>query len=155
MAGPLWVLAIAATVIGGYFTLHHLEPEFTTPGWLTPTAVGMGLAGIGAAYLTYQTRTISADTLATVFAPIRIAAVNKFWLDDLFVGIYRHVLLTFARAIGWLDRYIVDGVLNVISAWTLDGGDALRRIQTGKVQDYVLALGIGLLALVLWMRGTL
>ena len=28
-------------------------------------------------------------------------------------------LLAFSRVIGWLDRYIVDGVLNVVSAWTL------------------------------------
>ncbi len=155
MAMPLWVLGIAAMAIGIYFTVNHLEPEFTSPGWLTPVAVGMGFAGIGAAYLTYQTRTISADMLATVFGPIRVAAEHKFWLDDLYLAIYRHVLLTFARAIGWFDRYIVDGVLNVISAWTLDGGDALRRIQTGRVGDYIFALAAGLLVLMLWMRGTL
>lgn len=156
MAGPLWILAIAAIVIGVYSTFfHHAEPEFASPGWLTPVAVAMGLAGIVGAYLTYQTRTISADTLASVFAPIRVAAVNKFWLDDLYLFIYRHILLAFARLIGWTDRYIVDGVLNVISAWTLDGGDALRRIQTGRVGDYIFAVAAGLLVLMLWMRGTL
>lgn len=155
MSLPLWVLALAAMAIGIYFATHHLEPEFTSPGWLTPVAVTMGLAGIGGAYLTYQTRAISADMLATVFTPIRIAAVNKFWLDDLYLAIYRHVLLTFARVVGWTDRYIVDGVLNVISAWTLDGGDALRRIQTGRVGDYIFAVAAGLLVLMLWMRGTL
>ena len=156
MSGPLWVLAIAAVAIGIYSTfLHHAEPEFVSPGWLTPVAVAMGLAGIGGAYLTYQTRAISADTLASVFAPIRIAAVNKFWLDDLYLAIYRNVLLTLARVVGWTDRYLVDGVLNVISAWTLDGGDALRRIQTGRVGDYIFAVAAGLLVLMLWMRGTL
>ena len=156
MSLPLWVLAIAALAIGIYSTFfHHAAPEFTSPGWLTPAAVGIGLSGIGAAFLTYQTRTISADMLATVFGPIRVAAVNKFWLDDLYLAIYRHVLLTLAKAVGWLDRYIVDGVLNVISAWTLDGGDALRRIQTGRVGDYIFAVAAGLLVLILWMRGTL
>jgi len=154
MSLPLWVLVLAAMAIGLYFTVNHPAPEFTAPGWLTPVAVGMGLAGIGGAYLTYQTRAISADTLATVFTPIRIAAEQKFWLDDLYLAIYRHVLLTFARLIGWLDRYIVDGVLNVISAWTLDGGDALRRIQTGRVGDYIFAVAAGLLVLILWMGGT-
>ena len=156
MSGPLWILAVAAMGIGIYSTfIHHAEAEFVSPGWLTPLAVAMGLAGIGAAYLTYQTRTISADTLASVFGPIRVAAVNKFWLDDLYLMLYRRVLLTLASAIGWLDRYIVDGVLNVISAWALDGGDALRRMQTGRVGDYIFALAAGLLVLMLWMRGTL
>jgi len=156
MSLPLWILGLAAMAIGVYSTFfHHAAPEFTSPGWLTPVAVALGLAGIGGAYLTYQTHTISADTLASVFAPIRVAVVNKFWLDDLYLFIYRHILLAFARLIGWTDRYIVDGVLNVISAWTLDGGDALRRIQTGRVGDYIFAVAAGLLVLMLWMRGTL
>ncbi len=44
-------------------------------------------------------------------------------------------------------------MLNVISAWTLEGGDALRRIQTGRVGDYIFALAAGLVFLMLWMGG--
>ena len=69
----------------------------------------------------------------------------------MYLALYRHVLLALSALVGWTDRYLVDGVLNVVSAWTLDGGDRLRRIQTGKVQDYVFALGFGLLALAVWM----
>jgi NADH-quinone oxidoreductase subunit L len=151
MTLPLWILAIIAMAIGLYFTLHAPHAEFEAPGWLTPAAIGVALAGIAMAWLTYERRAISADTLAAVFSPIRRAAIAKFWLDDLYVGDYRHVLLTFSRLVGWLDRYLVDGVLNVVSAWTLDGGDGLRRIQTGKVQDYVFAVGFGLLALMAWI----
>ena len=111
----------------------------------------MALSGILLAWLTYQRRAISADALAGFFGPIRRAAIAKFWLDDIYAGIYRHVLLALSRAVGWVDRYLVDGVLNVVSAWTLDGGDGLRRMQTGKVQDYVFAVGIGLLALMVWI----
>ena len=31
-------------------------------------------------------------------------------------------ILAVARVVGWVDRYIVDGVLNVLSAWTLTAG---------------------------------
>ena len=151
MTLPLWILALIAMAIGIYFTQHAPHDEFDAPGWLTPAAIGVAIAGIAMAWLTYERRAISSDTLATVFSPIRRAAIAKFWLDDLYVGIYRHVLLTFSRLVGWLDRYLVDGVLNVVSAWTLDGGDGLRRIQTGKVQDYVFAVGFGLLALMAWI----
>ena len=154
MAGPLWVLALSALAIGGYFTLHHAEAEFTAPGWLTPAAITVALSGIVMAWLTYQRRAISADSLASAFGPIRRAALAKFWIDDLYVAIYRRVLLALARVVGWTDRYIVDGVLNVISAWTLNGGEALRRIQTGRVGDYIFALAAGLVVLMLWMGGT-
>ena len=153
MGGPLWVLALSALAIGGYFTLHHPESEVALPGWLTPVAITVALSGILMAWLTYQRETISADSLANAFGPIRKAALAKFWIDDIFEGIYRGVLLGLARIIGWTDRYIVDGVLNVISAWTLDGGDVLRRIQTGRVGDYIFALAAGLVTLMLWMGG--
>jgi NADH-quinone oxidoreductase subunit L len=151
MTGPLWVLAAIAVAIGLYFTARPPHAEFHAPGWLTPAAIGVALSGILLAWLTYQRRAISADTLASVFSPIRRAALAGFWLDAIYVAIYRYVLLGFARFVGWIDRYLVDGVLNVVSAWTLDGGDGLRRIQTGKVQDYVFAVGFGLLALIAWI----
>jgi NADH-quinone oxidoreductase subunit L len=154
MTGSMWVLALIAMAIGVYTLLHAPHEAFEPPGWLTPAAVAVALAGIGLAWLTYQQRTISAETLASAFAPIRTAALRKFWLDDIFVAIYRSVLLVFARAIGWTDRYLVDGVLNAVSAWTLEAGDGLRRMQTGKVQDYVWAVGLGLLALLAWIGVT-
>ena len=151
MTGPLWILATIAMAIGIYFTVHAPEAEFHAPGWLTPSAVIVALSGILLAWLTYERRAISADTLAAAFGPIRRAALAKFWLDDIYVAIYRSVLLAFSRVVGWVDRYLVDGVLNVVSAWTLEGGDGLRRMQTGKVQDYVFAVGFGLLALMAWI----
>jgi NADH-quinone oxidoreductase subunit L len=151
MNGPLWVLALLALGIGVYFTVHPPHGPFEAPGWLTPAAVSVALAGILLAWLVYQRRAIAADSLASAFAPIRIAALRKFWLDDVYEAIYRGVLLVFSRLVGWTDRYLVDGVLNVVSAWTLDAGDRLRRIQTGKVQDYVWAVGLGLLALMAWI----
>jgi len=151
MTGPLWILAIIAMIIGVSFLVTPPHAEFESPGWLTPAAVVVALSGILLAWLTYQRRTISADALARAFAPIRRAALARFWLDDLYLALYRSVLLVFSRAVGWTDRYLVDGVLNVISAWTLDGGDRLRRMQTGKVQDYVWAVGFGLLVLMAWI----
>jgi NADH-quinone oxidoreductase subunit L len=151
MTGPLWLLAIIAMGIGLYFTLHAPHAEFEAPRWLTPSAITVALSGILLAWLTYERRAISADTLAAAFGPIRRAALAKFWLDDIYVALYRSVLLAFSRLVGWVDRYLVDGLLNVVSAWTLEGGDGLRRMQTGKVQDYVFAVGFGLLALMAWI----
>jgi NADH-quinone oxidoreductase subunit L len=155
---PLWVLALLTMAVGvwttlGLGTLVAAEgAEHAAPGWLTPSAVGAGLAGIALAWLTYQTRTINAERLAAAFGPIRAAALRKFWLDDLFEGLYLVVLLGFARIVGWIDRYVVDGILNVVSDWTVQAGDELRGIQTGKPQDYVYGVAAGVLVLVLLMR---
>ena len=152
MTGPLWVLAVMAVGIGVFFTLRHPEPEFVNPGWLQPLAVGAAGGGILLAWLTYQRRAISASTLAAAFGPIRAAALARFWLDDLFEALYRGFILAFSWAVGWVDRYLVDGVVNVLSAWTLTWGDRLRRIQSGRPQDYVYGVALGLLALIVWSQ---
>jgi hypothetical protein len=46
----------------------------------------------------------------------------------------------------------VDGVLNVLSAWTLRAGDLLRRIQSGQPQDYVYGVAFGALLLFVWVQ---
>jgi NADH:ubiquinone oxidoreductase subunit 5 (subunit L)/multisubunit Na+/H+ antiporter MnhA subunit len=83
---------------------------------------------------------------------IGAAARRRYGLDALYAGLYRAVLLGFSRVIGWLDRYVVDGVLNVVSAWTLRGGDMVRRVQTGLAQDYVYGVALGILLLLIWAQ---
>jgi NADH-quinone oxidoreductase subunit L len=155
MTLPLWILAALALFVGIYFTFHHVDAEFTAPAWLTPAAVGVAVGGMLLAWLTYQRRAINEDSLARAFAPIRYAAHRGFWVDDAFLFVYRQGVLMFARLIGWTDRYIVDGVVNVVSAWTVMGGGALRRIQTGRVQDYVFGLAFGVLVVLWWLGGKL
>jgi NADH-quinone oxidoreductase subunit L len=152
MALPLWILAALALVIGIWFAVSHPEAGFAAPGWLTPLAVGVAVAGIAFAWLVYGLRALSADRLFERFAWIGEAAVERFWLDDLFALVYRRIILGVSRSIGWVDRYIVDGILNVLSAWTLTAGDRLRRIQTGQAQDYVYGIALGVLLLMVWMR---
>jgi NADH-quinone oxidoreductase subunit L len=152
MALPLWILAILSMVVGIYFTLVHGEPEFTSPGWLMPAAVGVAVAGILLAWMTYQRRAIEPAALASAFGPIRRAALARFWIDDFFEGVLAAALLALSRIVGWVDRYLVDGILNALSAWTLTAGDDLRGIQTGRAQDYVYGVAVGLLVLLIWVR---
>jgi NADH-quinone oxidoreductase subunit L len=149
---PLWLLALLSVAIGLYFTFVHPEPEFTSPGWLMPLAVGSAVAGIGLAWATYQRRVIDASRLAAAFGPIYRGALNRFWIDDVFERAYLLAILGFSRLIGWIDRYLVDGVLNVLSAWTVEAGDDMRTMQSGRVQDYVYGVAVGLLVILLWVQ---
>jgi NADH:ubiquinone oxidoreductase subunit 5 (subunit L)/multisubunit Na+/H+ antiporter MnhA subunit len=69
--------------------------------------------------------------------------------------ILTETLLALARLVGWIDRYVVDGLVNVASALTLRAGAELRRLQTGRAQDYLYGVTAGLLlVLVLWRLWT-
>jgi NADH-quinone oxidoreductase subunit L len=153
MTVPLWILAALAMVIGiGLPRVWNVEPELAPPVWLTGAAVAVAVAGIALAWLVYGRRLISAAWLSRRFAVIGEAAEERFWLDDAFALVYRQGILGLSRIVGWVDRYIVDGTLNVLSAWTLTLGDRLRRIQTGQAQDYIYGVALGVLLLMVWMR---
>jgi NADH-quinone oxidoreductase subunit L len=152
MGVPLWLLAALSMAIGIGFAVTHPEAEFVAPGWITPLAIVLALGGIALAWLTYHRRAIDADRLAAAFSLIGDAARNRFWLDDAFLGIYRWAFLGVSRLVGWIDRYVVDGIVNVLSAWTLTAGDRLRRMQSGQPQDYVYAVALGVLLLIVWFQ---
>jgi NADH-quinone oxidoreductase subunit L len=163
MQGPLWVLAvlaIAATALGGH-ALGQTFPEFLGgiagrtlphgPGWLMPLSVALALAGIGLAWLLYQRETVSVAIFVHALGPWPWAAERGYGLDALYGRLYAGGLLAFGRAIGWIDRYVVDGMVNVLSAATLRAGATLRQLQTGRAQDYLYGVTAGLLLmLVLW-----
>jgi NADH:ubiquinone oxidoreductase subunit 5 (subunit L)/multisubunit Na+/H+ antiporter MnhA subunit len=115
----------------------------------------VAVAGIGLAWLTYQRQVVSADALGRAMGPLRTAALAGFWVDDVLLALYRGGALALSRLVGWLDRYFVDGIVNAVSAWTVMSGDALRRIQTGRVQEYLLGVSVGVLVLLWWLRATL
>jgi NADH-quinone oxidoreductase subunit L len=157
MSVPLWLLAALSLLIG-VATLFMGGPfhfTFQPPHWLTFVAVSVAAGGLLLAWLTYQRKIIAAETLAASFGPLRRAALAGFGFDAAFLAVYRGVLLSLAAVIGWIDRYLVDGVVNVASAITVGAGDRLRHIQTGRVQDYFYGVTLGLLMLLVWIGWSL
>jgi NADH-quinone oxidoreductase subunit L len=122
------------------------------PRGLAALSIALAAGGILLAWAMYQRGAIDPARVARALRPIDVMARRRYGLDALYAGLYRGVLLGFARVIGWIDRYVVDGVLNVLSAWTLRAGDALRGIQTGQPQDYVYGVVFGVLLLFVWMQ---
>jgi NADH-quinone oxidoreductase subunit L len=151
MAAPLWILALLTVGLGLAFATRA-GGEHHGPGWLPALSLALAAGGIVLAWATYQRGIVSADRLAAFFGPIDFLARRRYGLDALYAGLYRGVLLAFSRLIGWIDRYIVDGILNVMSAWTLRAGDLLRRIQSGQAQDYVYGVAFGTLLLFAWVQ---
>src|SRR5213593_3699594 len=146
--GPLWVLAALTVLVGVRLVLGGADGHEETPAWLAPLSVGLALVGFALAWAMYQRRAIDPARIAAALAPIDYLARRRYGLDALYAGLYRGFVLGFSRLVGWIDRYLVDGVLNVLTALTLRGGDALRRIQSGRAQDYVYGVAFGLLLLI-------
>ena len=117
-------------------------PFHITPVGITATV--LGLSGIGYGILLYG-KGASGPNLSGVRTFILSSPVDRFWERT-----WRQGLQPVSRAIGWTDRYVVDGAVNLFGWGALVGSEWLRRLQTGRAQDYVLAVVIGLLFFVLY-----
>jgi len=70
---------------------------------------------------------------------------NKWWFDDINHKLFVDWGGKLAAAALWFDRTIVDGTVNGIGTVTTDAGLRIRRIQTGRVQNYALGIALGLI----------
>ncbi len=75
------------------------------------------------------------------------ASLNKWWFDDLNDLLFIQFGGRVAAACWWFDRTIVDGAVNEIGAIFVGFGGGLRRVQTGRVQNYALGIAIGLIVM--------
>jgi NADH-quinone oxidoreductase subunit L len=146
------LLALLTVGIGLSFVFGGGGEEHHPPAWLAVLSLALAAGGIGLAYLMYGKGVLSPELVRRPLAPIDFLARHRYFLDAAFGGLYRGVMLGFSRLVGWVDRYLVDGVLNVASAWTLRGGDVVRRIQSGQAQDYVYGVAFGVLLLLAWAQ---
>jgi NADH-quinone oxidoreductase subunit L len=73
------------------------------------------------------------------------ASFAKWWFDDINDFLFVRVGGRFAAAVWWFDRVVVDGTVNGIGFVTVETGEVLRRIQTGRVQNYALGIAFGLI----------
>jgi len=75
------------------------------------------------------------------------ASLNKWWFDDLYDLLFIRIGGRVAASLWWFDRAIIDGTVNGIGALTADTGRGLRRVQTGRVQNYALGIAVGLIVM--------
>jgi NADH:ubiquinone oxidoreductase subunit 5 (subunit L)/multisubunit Na+/H+ antiporter MnhA subunit len=75
------------------------------------------------------------------------ASLNKWWFDDLNHLLFMVVGGRVAAALWWFDREVVDGTVNAVGRSTVESGRGLRRVQTGRVQNYALGIAVGLIVM--------
>jgi NADH-quinone oxidoreductase subunit L len=106
------------------------------------------LAGLSIAWMGYQRRSFDPGRVLAAAGPLATLLAHRYFIDDLFLFAYRRLYLGGSAVIGWLDRYVLDGLVNALAWWTWQLGGRLRSLQSGRAQDalYALAAGVVLLA---------
>ncbi|MDP2729386.1 MAG: NADH-quinone oxidoreductase subunit L [Dehalococcoidales bacterium] len=164
MVVPMVVLAVLA-VVSGFWNVTggfnaFMGHEVHAPGFFAILAHGLPWlsliiagAGILLAYLMYGSKKISAERIGTTFKPLYTLFLRKYFLDELYENIIVKISLIGGLFAGLekIDTYVVDGTVNGVAEGAYAEGGAIRRMQTGQLQLYGLAIGIGIIAIILVM----
>ena len=141
--------------------LHHTEAEyqlFGIDGALIGASVAVAAVGVVIAWRLFGTDIAGLHMPARPEAVREISArpglsflyrasLNKWWFDELNHLLFIVIGGRLANAIWWFDREVVDGTVNGIGSSTITAGRNIRRVQTGRVQNYALGIAIGLLVM--------
>lgn len=86
--------------------------------------------------------------------PIRVVQdilAFDFYIDKLYLLTVVALVGALSRVMAWFDRYVVDGVVNVVGLASVMGGESLKYSASGQSQFYLLTilLGVSVLGLLL------
>jgi len=155
MTVPLTFLALAS-IVAGFVPFHDLvtsdnKPLETAFHWsVAAPSIIVALVGIAVAGVMYLKPNARPENLAKTLSGIYTAAVNKFYIDEIYLFITKNIIFQFvSRPVAWFDRHIVDGTMNLIGNTTVATSTAIKRMQSGQLQTYVWFFVSGVLLLAL------
>jgi NADH-quinone oxidoreductase subunit L len=170
MTVPLALLALAAVGIGGYFhgTGQFADLLARTPSlaaaaaepaaamhWNVAAASGtMAVVGVALAAFFFLGDGREAQWVARGLRPLYVLSYNKFYLDELYYALAVWPLRVAAELFYFIDRYVIDGIVDTVGQVPPLVGRAIRPLQNGLVQFYALAMAVAVVVLLaaVWWR---
>jgi len=131
--------------------LHHIVGEASPIIFLLPVIVGVG--GLLLAWVIYNRRWISVASIGNWKNPIFAVIARRYYQHEIFIELIalKFTYGVLALSAEFIDRRIVDGIIDGISDFVVGSADVVKKIQTGVVQNYATATvaGVALLGLIL------
>jgi NADH-quinone oxidoreductase subunit L len=152
---------------------EYLSHEGAIHVTATTTAFVTALGGVLLAAAMYVWRVISPEVVATMFRPVYTFLANRWYFDELYRALFVLPALGIARLASgtdkglidrfidglawatrlvagidaWIDRNLVDGLVNATANATWAAGLELKKLQTGRLRQYVMFIAVGTVAL--------
>ena len=168
MTIPLMVLAVLA-VVGGWVGLPDglwwgdKISEFLAPSvgdyapilhgsFVMLTSASLGLAGLGIllAWYFYLKAPGMPYLIAYQAQSAYEVLLNKYYVDEFYNTIVSRPLFWLSTFVlgGFIDSFMIDGLVNGAGLTVETGGQLSRRMETGNVQQYAFVYVLGVLAIV-------
>ncbi len=158
---PLILLAIGAALAGFIPFGEYVSSD----GKALPTSlhlafsiapVALGIGGILLAMWLYKNENAKPDKIAASLNGFYQAAYRKFYVDEVYMFITQKIIFNLiGRPAAWIDKNIVDGLVNATGNSTESIAERIKGFQSGKVQQYAIyflggVIGLAVLFIYLW-----
>ena len=152
---PLLILALLSICVGmipfGKFVTSDgraLLTKFHVTFSITP--VLLAVTGIVIALSLYKKENQKPGNITNSIKGLYRAAYHKFYIDELYLFITKKIVFNLiGRPAAWFDRNIVDGSMNLLATITGKISFMIRKLQSGKTQQYAAYFFAGVLSFVL------
>ncbi len=136
-------------------------------------SLSLALLGIFTAFFIYEWKKIDAERVKQRVLPLYNFLYNKWYFDELYGATAVAGTILLSKSLAWFDSHVIDGAVNgaasITRLWsTLSGqfdhyvvdglvnfsawftgllGKATRKVQTGKVQTYIVFALLGVIVI--------
>ncbi|MDE6142690.1 MAG: NADH-quinone oxidoreductase subunit L, partial [Muribaculaceae bacterium] len=159
MSLPLLFLAAVSCVAGfipfGEFVTfdgvpYHIEIE----GSVAATSLTVAIAAIALATVMYRKKNDLPTRVKNMCPGLWTAAHHRFYWDELYMFITHKIIFNIiCKSIAWFDRHVIDATMDAFAKITQKTSYAIRGMQSGEIQTYVIwyFAGAVVLAAITWL----
>lgn len=150
---PLLILAVATLVAGFIPFSKYVSADgtaFETHLHIKEAVVAVfaGVTGIIVAIIFYVKKNSKADAFSSLLGNLYRSAYRKFYVDELYLFVTKKIIFNLISApAAWIDRNVVDGMMNLIATATENFSDGVKSVQSGKISSYVMWFFVGAILL--------
>jgi proton-translocating NADH-quinone oxidoreductase chain L len=166
---PLVLLAIPSTIIGfalsgkleqigigafKSFVFPITEAAEHPEGLIIPLcSLGVSLAGLLLAAALYSEKIawLSPAKMQQRFMPLYKMSFNKWFFDELYNFLIKFVFVPFAKLLQIIDKYVIDGIVNLVGLVATGVSRLFRLAVSGSVQTSVVFIVGGLICIAVYV----
>jgi NADH-quinone oxidoreductase subunit L len=145
-----WITGFLADGLGAALGLEGHAGTLDFNYWIAVVSTVAALSGVGLALAVYIRRDRRVDPLERA-KKVHTLLSQKYYVDTLYedLAVRKGFFGVIAGTLDWIDRNLVDGIVDLIGWFFRNIGTAIGKLQTGQVQAYATGIAFGILAIIL------
>ncbi len=146
-----WITGFLADGLGAALGLGGHAETLDFSRWMATVSTVAALSGIGLALAVYLRRRDQRTDPLEQAKSVHTLLTQKYYVDTLYedVAVRRGFFRVIAGTLDWIDRNLIDGIVDLIGWFFRNIGTAIGKLQSGQVQAYATGIAFGVLAIIL------